>query len=332
MKFLKSEPFEKHLKEALPAHPSSFYALIIKDYFEKTFLKERLIKQLGAHKVERVDLFGLNQALDSLDLFYEKKIIVVEEIETLSSERLSAILPKMRTISPEITLIFLGNSLKSIPKLYENLKKEAVFLDLSAEKPWDRLSRLRRWMLEYVQSHGKTLDPDAKEYLFEQGFNDFSSLLKELNKVFTYIGDNTSVHLSDLQSVCHFEVALNSWSLSEAFIWGGALSADTMSALTQNALFALIPQLRYHLTLGLKIAGWLFQGKESEIQKNYPKLRPATLSKYVARAKELGQSYFTEGLNALFALEIGSRSGKSLPALISSLALRLQIKRELSLK
>ena len=69
MKFLKSEPFEKHLKEALPTHPSSLYTLILKDYFEKVFLKDRLIKELGSHKVERVDVFGLIQALDSLDLF-----------------------------------------------------------------------------------------------------------------------------------------------------------------------------------------------------------------------------------------------------------------------
>ena len=332
MKFLKSEPFEKHLKEALPTHPSSLYTLILKDYFEKVFLKDRLIKELGSHKVERVDVFGLIQALDSLDLFHEKKIILLEEIETLNSETLNAIFPKMRAIPPETTLIFLGSSLKAIPKLYESLKKEAVFLDLSAEKPWERLSRLRRWMLEYVQSQGKTLDPDAKAFLFEQGLSDFSALLTELNKVFTYIGEKTCVHLSDLKTICHFEVELNSWNLSEAFIWGGELGVEALGSLTQNAIFALIPQLRYQLTLGVKIATWISQGQVGEIQKNYPKLRPAILSKYTARAKQLGQSYFLGGLNALFTLEVGARSGKNLPALISSLALKLQIKRELSLK
>lgn len=331
MKFLKSEPFEKHLKEALPEHSSSIYVLALKECFERRFLLERLIQSLGIDNVEKVPFSACIEEIDSLNLFSEKKIVIVEEIETIDPKAFSLILPKLKHLPSEHYLIFLGKSLnKTPPTFYEMVKKEAVFLDLSAEKPWDKTARLRRWMLEYVHKKGKTLDPDAKEYLFEQGLSDFSVLIEELNKAFTYIGENKCLHLSDLKNVCHFEPVTNSWNLADAIVWGGELRINDLNQLSASSLFSFSGQLRYYFTVGLKIAAWLEQNTPLEIEKNYPKLRPATLSRYKALGKKLGQSYFASGLKDLLDLEIKARSSKTslLLTLIATFALNQKVKRD----
>ena len=47
MKYVKIDPFEKHLEEALPDHPSQLYFILMEDPFERRHLAERIAMRLG---------------------------------------------------------------------------------------------------------------------------------------------------------------------------------------------------------------------------------------------------------------------------------------------
>lgn len=228
----------------------------------------------------------LFEEINSPSLFSEQKVIVCDEIEKLKEKSLP--------LASDLVLILMG---KGEPTFYDSVKKEAVTLDLTKEKPWERKSRLERWLLENAKSRGKKLASDTAAYLLEFGSDDFASLVQELEKVLLYAGDEKEITLEMLKKVTTLSPSQTGWQLSEALIWGGALSRRSIQEL--DDIYGLIGQIRYQLNLGLSIAS----GEEP------PKLSPKRLDKLKPLAAKLTSSYFSDGLKLLFDLELKMRSG-----------------------
>ena len=140
MKFSKIEAFVKHLTEALPEHPSPLYYIFIPDPFEREYLAKRLIASLQVSYLRLTDA-TFKEHFNAPSFLDEGKAILCDEL-TLES------LPKMR----EKILILTGS--QPLPS-FKSHEKEAVSLDLSGEKPWDRKSRLQQWLIAYAKKEGK---------------------------------------------------------------------------------------------------------------------------------------------------------------------------------
>jgi len=281
LKFLKAEPFEKHIEEALPDHLSPLYLLLMPEPFERTFLANRIKAALDFECVYR-DVDSLQSEIESPSLFSRKRILICDEIEKLKSKTLS--------LSPDLVLILMG---KSEPACFDAIKKEGVALDLSKEKPWERKSRIERWLLESARAKGKILAPEGVSYLIEAGQSDFSSLLQELEKVFVYAGDKKEISLAMIKAVGSISPTQTGWQLSEALVWGGTLSRRSLAELSD--LYPFVGQIRYQLNLGVLLASG------GEVPKRNEKLRPLATS--------LSPRYFISGLKDLIDLELKMRSG-----------------------
>jgi len=285
VKFLKAEAFEKHLGDALPDHLSPLYLLLLSDPFERDFLAKRISRALDiSHSYLQPD--SLLEEINSPSLFSERRVIICDEIEKLKIDSLP--------LPPKLVLILMG---KEQPTFYESVKKEAIILDLSKEKPWERKTRIERWLLESAKSRGKKLAADAIAYLLEYGMDDFASLVQELEKALLFSDDKKEITLETLKKVTSLAPSQTGWQLSEALIWGGALSRRSIQEL--DDIYGLIGQIRYQLNLGLTIAS----GEEP------PKLSPKRLDKLRPLAKKLTLTYFSDGLKMLFDLELKMRSG-----------------------
>ncbi len=275
---MKIDPFEKHLEEALPAHPSEIYFILMEHPFERLFLAERICRKLGIDVVH-VEAENLLEELESPSLFSEKRILICDE-------------PKEKEIPKvdDLILIFTG---RSLPPFYKELEKKGTTLDLTGEKPWDRKSRLQRWLLEIAREKGKALSVDGAAYLLEFSDPNFATLIQELEKVVAYSGEEKNLSLEMVKTIAPLDRVQNGWQLSEAVVLGGPVHFGEID------LYPLIGQLRYQLELGLQIAS----------AKEPAKVSPKKLERF--RKKGLKQAYYIEGLKDLFDLELKMRSNSS---------------------
>jgi len=305
MKFLKTEAFEKHLEEALPEHPSALYGVALADPFERQFVIERLLRQMGAEaqwmRVSETPLAVFTEELDSPSLFSSKRILVYDEVDKLKKGE--AIEEAFQALPDEMHVICAGTTIR----FYEPLKKDMVLLDLSKEKPWERTSRLKRWLLQEVQRGGKTLAADAAAYLSEFCNLNFEALMQEVQKLITYVGDAPEIDLKAVQAIATLQITQKGWQLSEAIVWGGDIHFPTLHRLDAQELHLFLGQLRYQMQLGLVISSCLARKEPQVIQQEYPKLPAKTLDKYMRLAQSFSLSYFREGLKDLFELEVQSR-------------------------
>ncbi|MBF5060113.1 DNA polymerase III subunit delta [Candidatus Neptunochlamydia vexilliferae] len=282
MKYLKMDPFQKHLDEALPDHPSPVYFVCIADADERRFVAERIVKSLGL-PTQWCDGETFSRELETPSLFAEKRVLICDSYEG-----------KQLHLSDDLILVLTS---KSPTALTKKLEKEGVTLDLSGEKPWDRKPRLQRWLLEIAHAGGKKLDPAAAAYLLEFSPEAFAPLVSEVEKALVYTGDEKEVTLQAVKTIATLDPKQNGWQLSEAAVWGGpALLDDT-------DLYSLVGQLRYQLALGLQVA----EGKPA-------KGSPKKIDKI--RAKGLQASFYREGFQDLFELEMKLRSNISNQALL----------------
>lgn len=284
MKFLKAESFEKHFEESLPDHLSLLYLLLMPDPFEREFLMQRMTRAIHREHVH-LDVDTLLEEIESPSLFSKKRVLICDDIEKLNSKTLP--------LSSDLILILMG---KSEPLFFEALKKEAVTLDLTKEKPWERKSRLQRWLLESARSKGKVLEADAVAYLLEFGHADFALLLQELEKAIIYAGSESQVSLAMVKAITTLSPLQTGWQLSEALVWGGSLNCRSIKEL--DDLHALIGQIRYQLNLGVTLAS----GNDA------PKLSPKRSEKLKSLATSYSLPYFVKGLKDLFDLELKMRS------------------------
>ena len=185
MKYLKIDPFEKHLEEALPDHPSQLYFILMEDPFERRHLAERIAMRLGI-PLTSCESDELLLQLESPSMFAEKGVIICDEVAA-----------KELPLGEEWVVIVTG--IKP-PPFFKKLEKEAVTLDLTGEKPWDRKSRLQRWLLEHAREKRKTLAVDAAAYLVEFSHTDFALLFQELEKALVYAGEEKTVTLEMIKT------------------------------------------------------------------------------------------------------------------------------------
>jgi len=305
MKFVKTEVFEKQLDESLPDHPSPLYGVALADPFERQFVIERLAQKIGGEvqwmRASELSSVAFLEELNSPSLFASKRVLVYDEVDKLKK---GEVIEKGLTDLPEGMHVICGGT---AIRFYEPLKKEMVFLDLSAEKPWERTSRLKRWLLQEVKRGGKTISSDAAAYLSEFCSANFEALLQEIQKLITYVGDAPEIDLHAVRAVATLHVTQKGWQLSEAMIWGGEIHFPTLHRLDAQELYQFLGQLRYQLQLGLVVTSYLKRKEEQLIQQEYPKLPPKSLDKYKRLAQTLSVNYFREGLKDLFELELQSR-------------------------
>lgn len=275
MKYLSYDPFEKHLSEALPDHPSEGYFLFLSDPFERRILAEQLAGRLGL-KMAHYAKENFLDAFDSPSLFDERRAVICDEPDLKS-------LP----LTEGVTFIITG---KSPPPFYADWEKRGVTLDLRSEKPWERSGRIKRWLLEEARREGKGFAPGALEYLLESGGKEFPFLLQELHKLITYAGEEKNVTLQMVKTLGASSTSESGWQQSEAIVWGGKMSEGEIDP------FGIAPQIRYQLQIGLQIA----QGKPPQ------RLSPQKKEK-IERSGLTAEDYL-EGLKDLFAFELAMRS------------------------
>ena len=312
MKFLAAQPFEKHFYEACPGHLSSLYGILIKNSFERRFLMNRLAEKMEGEKkwidTSHKSIDGLFETINSRDLFSSKEIILCDDIGRFKKEGFTWV-KRLKYLPEELFLILGGEEFPH----YNEVKKEIILLDLSLEKPWDRIARLNRWLLEEAQKRGKKFTQEAINALAKLPDYDFALLLQEMKKWMIYLGEEKVISENIIQTVGSLDFSQKGWHLSEQIIWEGKGDFMALDHLNASQIQTLFFQLRYHLQLGLVICSSLERDEEKLLKKKYPKISPRAWLRYKKLASTLKMPYFRRGLKELFQVELDSRQ-KSVPS------------------
>jgi len=312
VKFSSVVAFDKHLKEAFPAHLAPIFLVVTPCDYErrKNIDKISSLLQKKDPHLRIVRLSGLESPLEQVkeelltpSLWGGLTLVVYTEADKVKNNAFLG-----DRFPPGAHLILGASGFKSVSELYQKGKKDVVALDLSDEKPWEKERRLQDWLLEQARLQQKTLNSDVVHYLMQHLGPDLATLDQELTKLICYVGDKPRIELEDAKAICGTRDLFTGWQLAEKIVWERATAlGEKLSDL--GFLFPFIGQLRYHLQLGYRLAE-LVENKASpgDIKHHFPTLRPQQLEKFISQARVRRPSFFHRGLEALYHLEFASKS------------------------
>ena len=325
MKYQNLKSFQKQLASAAPHNLCRLYFLSVADDFERSKAIDALLSYVltpdapfSKFSGNESSLRDVLDALQSPSLLGGEPVVVLDDADKLGKKEAESL---ASVLSKGVTFGYLVIGAKGKSSLLQVCEKEGVVLDLGAEKPWDKEKRLTEQLVERAKSAGKALAAEAAVFLVERVGADSAFLESEIDKLICYTGEKNRIGREDVLSISVPNKTETLWHMAEEIVWERSAICD----FDPNSFHPLAAALRAQLELGLKIAT-LIEAKcpPESWASHLPKVWPKTLEKRTSQAARLGSRYFQKGLDALFEMELISRSGSNqLEALIDYFRVKL---------
>ena len=288
--------------------PSRIYWVGIPDEYERTEVIETLSQMLQASGTiaqrfsgQGLELKELSDHLHSSSLFGGEPLAIIDDAEKIVKANVNS----LSQVFPH-SFGYLIFAAKSKSPLSDTVEKEGVVLDLVSEKSWEKERRIEQQLDARVKQAGKLFGSGALRFLLDRIDLDVGLLEREIDKLICYIGDRPRIETSYIEAIAASNRSFTIWQTAEEWIWEGTGRTDEL------LFHPLIPALRAQLQLGLKIATLLQENaSRDEWAQALPKIFPKTLEKRTTQAQQLGSLYFKRGLQALFDIELRSRTGST---------------------
>lgn len=334
MKFSSLVAFEKHLQDSFSS-PS--YLIATSDADERGMI----LSQVSSHLLKKYpdsqitvisqqdDPFAqLCATLSTIPLFSSHIILRIDDASIFSKKQIETLHSFIKKPSTFAFLLIGTSSLKEFSSLSSQAKEELVTLDLSQEKPWDKVKRLKSWIQKRCFDEGKKISLPLVDLIMDSCGADVLLLEQELVKLFTFVGERKDITEQDIRSVCVNYVMPTGWQMAEQLVFEGrVLSQDASFSLAD--FIPLLGQLRYHFVTGRQVAFYVARGAgKEEIASHMPQVRQMLLDKYIQLTKALPSTFFDEALRSLFKVELLSKNSSLAPQLLLDyLTAELSLKR-----
>lgn len=285
-------------------------------YLKKQY-KERLVKAMfpdgdtfnysyyegkGVNPKEIIDL------AETLPFFAEHRLIVLENTGFLKNAcpDLADYVKQM----PETTrMVFVEEELDKRGKLFKAIKEKGRIVEFGRQDE----RTLVRWILGMAKKEEKQMSEAAATYFLGKVGNDMENIQRELEKLFCYTLDSTSVTTKEIDEICTSQISNHIFDMVDA-----VAGKQQRKALDYyNDLLALKePPMRilFLLTRQFRI---LFQIKSMEKEGIPPKemaakagIMPFLIGKYRAQAKPFSTRELQEILEAGAQAEEDVKTGK----------------------
>jgi len=325
LKYQSLQAFEKHLNEALPAHLSPIYMVGCPSVLERRKILAKVLSallRLDPHiQVSRFDaaeiaIGPVMETLHTLSLFGNKTVVFLDNIEELKKADLESLSKYLNTPSKETYLLLGAGTLKNLSEFYLKGKKELILLDLTTEKPWEKEKRLKQELVQEALKANKKITPQAVDFLIQEVGTDAGRLEQEFFKLRNYVGDKALIELIDAQKICSSNLQHTGWEIADAVVWG---KEKIPFSRTQDlsTLLGLLPQIRYQLQLGMKMAEAVERGASlQEIQTQFPTVRAQALEHHLFQVRRRKTVFFMKALNLLFEIELLAKNSSFSPSMI----------------
>jgi len=136
---------------------------------------------------KQIDVFQeLRQTTNTVSMFSSKKMMIIENIFDLNENEQKKILELLKKSKIEndknTTIIFWADDIDAKNEFYKYLKSKAEHREF---KLLDS-AQLKRWIKDYAEERGGSIDNSAAEKLIEWVGNDLWRMSNELNKLIMY--------------------------------------------------------------------------------------------------------------------------------------------------
>ncbi len=308
MKYKDLTAFDNHLKKSFPDHVSYAFGAIIPNFEERSHFFHSLLSKLnhffpGAnvwrYDKERGDIGKVANELGSNSLFAETSIYIFETLDEADQALIDLLKSHIRSAHASCFFLLGASKKEKIDRLYTDLKKELIILDLSEEKPWNRKERLIGEINLYAKKRGKILEPLLIERLMTVCQMNLGMLLKTLEQCIIFAAGQDTIALHHVEPILPSDPEEKMWDLSEKCIFG----KEPIYPGDDLDWFLFLGSVRYQLQTGLKILG-----VKEVLPHDFPKIHKNRLTQLVKRAHELGPLYFQQGIVYLFELELRTRT------------------------
>lgn len=163
---------------------------------------------------KQVEIFKeLEQTINTVSMFSQKKLIIIEDVFCLDQESQDEILEflKKKRIedSKDITIIFWTESAPSADGLQKYLKSKAECKEFKLLQG----AQLKKWIRDFIDKRNASIDNPAIDKLIECVGNDLWRMSNELNKLLAY---NRTIRQENVELLVKPEIDLNIFQIVDA--------------------------------------------------------------------------------------------------------------------
>lgn len=302
------------------------YLCIIPENEERNFYISLLSRIFGWSQILPHSLVTAESFLLQLPLrFTQREILHLHPLENIAPSAKEELYDFLQSYpSP---LVLSGASLGNCIDLYARYSEKALLIDLTQESKWEKKNRLKEYCEYEVQRMGKSISPDALDYLLQERGENIVALESELRKVICQSGTKQSIQKTDVISLVSPGVH-DDWKVREKIAFGIA-SEDTIFYPSKDFL-PFLQQIRYLIDLAFFFlhAQQSAEGEQA-LQKRFPHVKGTLASHYTNLLKDLPIQYCLQAKLILFESEyIAKSSAASTSILTYHLIAKLQCLRK----
>ncbi len=191
-----------------------------------SFLKEEALekikKKLFAQKVTNIEVeqfdaqeHSVAQVLDiarTWPLFSSQKLVVLHKVNSCLSQAVESLLSYLKNPLSPTTLVLVTSEEKISSSWLESFKEfcQVQVLDTPYE------SQLESWIIRRVQMENGKIEPQAARLLKEFVGTQVGTLVTEIHKLITYIGERTTIRVEDVESLVAHSIHYAGFALADA--------------------------------------------------------------------------------------------------------------------
>ncbi len=311
MKLMAASALYKHLQEAAENHLSSLYLFAMQSSFEKSSFSEKVYLRFHhfypeveweRFSKEQLSAKEFLERLEERSLFSSRRFVSYEGVESWKKADWESFTKALPALLNDTLIILTGDAIGA--EYYNQLKGEAIFLDLGKEKPWDKRRRLGESLLILAKEQGKDLAIDALNLLLDRIGTDQSLLEQELHKLSCFSGSERKITLAMVSQLVLQTKEETVWKIAESVVFQEKGIID-LPCKDMGEWLELLPAMRYFLGLGLQVSAQRESGKEPYL----PTVKQSgQLERIVKSSGRFPSSYFARALVNLFDLELLAKS------------------------
>ncbi|HHV98866.1 MAG TPA: DNA polymerase III subunit delta [Clostridiaceae bacterium] len=303
-------------------------------YGEEEYLKEYCLKHIeesvvneNTRTLNKIVLEGKTDPekiidnCETMPVFSDKKIVIVKnsglfmskgksegkaEKKGKQQDELTLFLQNM----PDYTyLIFYEEEIDKRIKLVNVINKHGLVVEFSYRKP----SELAKWVIKVFKASKKEISAAAASMLVENCEAGMNSLLNEINKIISFMGDERKVTEEIIDKVCSKSVKGRIFDLTDAIAEKNSAKAlellNDLIVLKEpvpKILFMITRQLRQILEMKLLVNEGLSE-KEAASKMN---ILPFVAGKLYKQAQRFTVDVLKDAINQSLEMDIAIKNGK----------------------
>ena len=131
----------------------------------------------------------------TLPFMGERRVVIVKGVDDLKVSGAERLIEYCSNPSPATTLILTGHKIDGRGKLYATISENGVVVQFKSLYEKDTTG----WVMKIVKDAGYVIDNYARDYLISIVGNNLQRLKNELEKVFTYKGNDKDIKIDDIK-------------------------------------------------------------------------------------------------------------------------------------